>query len=410
MGLFSRHNTGIRYGALVDIGSGSVLSAIIKSDSSLSYPEIIWAKREYVPIRRTVSIQESAKHVMTSLMNALMLLDGEGRRVYQTVAGTQRLPDVQVTIAAPWSYTVTKDIAYNHANEFTLSSEIVEELLRTAETKVEEELREQERINQLGLTVVTRSVIGLVANGYTIEAADNQKITSLKVVQASAVAQDYLVKALDEAFEKLAPEATVKLYSFMLVFYTIVQQLETLSAEYCLVDITYEATELGVIRNGLLQYTTHTPFGSYSLARELAEIFSVPLEEAFGYLHHRDPLEYIRQAPADRLTEAKDLFAAYENKLTELFHETGDTLSIPKKIYIHGNLRTEPFFLARVSDAAKRATNSSHAVYPTSIELLNRFYPEDLRDAMRESALDTALLLSAQFFHTKDFRDRFAQR
>jgi hypothetical protein len=399
----------IRYGALIDIGSGSVLVAIIRSDATKRYPEVIWAKREYAPLRKSASLTDSAKHVMTSLVNALMLLDSEGRKAFLEKTGQTKLPETQVTIAAPWSYTISKNITYSHAEPFTVSRELIDELLRTAHQKVEEEIVQNEKVDQLGLSVITRSVIGLSANGYTQSTANNQRAKTLRVVEASAIAQDYLIHALEEAREKVLPETKLSLYSFILVYFDSIRQLFPETSEYCIVDITFEATELGVVRDGLLSYTTHTPFGSFSLARELSEILGVPLEEAFGYLHTDDPLALITLHSKEAQADAVTVFEKYQEKLVDLFHETGDSLAIPKKIFLHGNLRTENFFAKQISDAARKATNTSHAMYPVSKELVQRNYPAEIAEALTDSDLDTALLISAQFFHTEEQHRKFEQ-
>jgi hypothetical protein len=408
MGLF-KDDTKVRYGSLIDIGSGSVLVAIIKSDPANTYPEIIWNKREYVPLRQIASINESAKHVMTSLVNALMLLDSEGRRVFQEKTGHNKLPETQVTIAAPWSYTITKSIAYAHEEPFTLSDELIRELLRTAHKKIESDISENEKALQLGLSVISRSLIGLSANGYTIGKASDQKIRSLRVVEASAVAQDYLIEALHDATAKVLPDTKMSLYSFILIYFHLFRHLFKDSAEYCLVDITYEATEIGIVRDGVLNYTTHTPFGSFSLAREIAAILDIPLEEAFGYMHTEDPLTLLGQYSPGKIADVKEVFRQYEGRLSSLFHETGDTLAIPKKIFLHGNLESEAFFSKRVGEGARLATNASHAMYSASTELVKRKYPQELLAQFSSSAVDTALLISAQFFHTKSFHSQFEQ-
>ncbi len=405
--LFANPGSKVRYGVLVDIGSGSVLVAIIKSDPQLAYPQIIWVEREFVPLRHSESLTASAKHVMVSLMNALMRLDGEGMKALETLSKSRQVLEVQITIAAPWSYTVTKEISYSHSSDFTVSQKLVDELLRTANTKLSEEIASQEKIQQLGLSVVTKTTIGLLANGYEISEPADQTAKTLKVIQANVVAQDYLIKTVAESLEKIMPRATARLYSFMLVYYSVIRQLQPELTEYCLVDITYEATELGVIRNGILQHTTHTPFGVFSIARELANVLSVPLEEAFGYLHTPDPMAALEKYTAEKRSEVKEIFDSYEAKLVELFKETGDSLSIPKKIFIHGNLRNEEFFMKRIDDAAEKATRSDHATYPTSFELITKFYPEELSDRLRKSQQDTALLISAQFFHTPGQHTKF---
>lgn len=400
MGLFSLRKTKTRYGVMLDIGSGSVLCAIIASDQSKKHPEIIWSKREHSPLRKIDSLSDSAKSVMTSLMNALMALDGEGRKVFKEKTGQSKLPYIQVTIAAPWSYTATKIISYQHSEDFEVTESLVTELLRTAQQKVQEEMLENERIHELGLSIVARTTMQIVANGYPIIVTGKQKAQTLKVIQASAVAQDYLIDAIADAQDKMLPNTDLAQYSFMLPFYYTLRDLAEGVTEYCLVDITYEATEIGLIRDGVLNYCTHVPYGSFSLARDISEALSVPLEEAFGYLNTEDFENLFDKYTAEQKTKIKDIISKYQTKLSELFKETGDSLAIPKRIYLHSNLKTETFFNKQVIAAAKEATSMQHAAYNVTKELLTKNYTPEEIAAFGDSGQDTALLISAQFFHT----------
>lgn len=404
MGFLSSKGSAVRYGVIIDVGSGSVLMAIIKSDPAKAHPEIIWAKREYAPLRNSASLTDSAKNVMTSLVNVILAFESEGRKALEEVSGYKKLTEIQVTIAAPWSYTVTKNISYSHSEAFSLSAELIAELLRTSSQQVEKDIVENEQANKLGLSVVARSTIGLLANGYAILNTNNQTAKTLRVVEATAVAQDYMIKALNEACNKVLPGSILRLNSFILIYFFIVKSLYHETQEFCLVDITYEATELGVVRDGVLNYTTHTPFGSFSLARELAAILNVPLGEAFGYLQTADPLNLLSGKPAETLAEVKTLFTAYQKRLVDLFKETGDALSIPKKVYLHGDLQTEDFFSKQINEAAQIATNTSHAIYPVSKELLTKNYPAEMSKDLINGTMDSALLISAQFFHMRDLQ------
>ncbi len=405
MGLLSK-NKHQNYGVIIDIGSGSVLVAIVASDKSRTHPDIIWSKREYAPLKQISSISESAKSVMASLLNALMLLNSEGRKVFREKTGVNKLPEAQITIAAPWSYTVTKTITYKHEEPFTVSEDLVEELLRTAHTKINEELEVNERAHDLGLKIISRKVIALIANGYPIKIVTNQKAKTLQIIEANAIAQEYLFDAINDARDKILPDTNITLYSFILLFYYLMQEFSADINDYCLVDITFEATELGVIRNGALNYTTHTPYGSFSLAREIAAVLKVPLEEAFSYLKQEDPETFFSDYSTKQKSEINTIFTNYQDRLVALFKETGDSLSIPKKIFLHGNLYTEPFFKKHVAVAAKKATNGSHAIYTVSSDLVTKFYTkEDQILLLADQAEDTAMLISAQFFHLKQVED-----
>lgn len=409
MGFFSLKQSTVRYGVLVDIGSGSVLTAIVASDSTKQYPDIIWSKREYSPLRAASSITDSAKSVMTSLMNALMALDGEGRKVLLEQTGVRKIESVQVTIAAPWSYTATKTISYQNKEDFEVSDTLVDELLRTASQKVQEELLENEKVHSLGLRIIARTTMQLVGNGYPIRLTGKQKAQSLKVVQASAVAQEYLLDAIADAQDKMLSGTKLFQYSFMLPFYFVMNNLEQTSSEYCLVDITYEATELGVVRDGVLSYCTHTSSGAFTLARKITDILGIPLEEAYQLLSADDRETLLAAYTEAKKSAVEQVFIDYQAELTNLFKETGDSLAIPKHIYVHGNLFTEPFFNVQIQAAATAATKMTHATYNVTSELLTKKYPKELISKIKSGTEDTALLITAQFFHTAEYQDRFEQ-
>lgn len=409
MGFFESGKSDERTGVIIDIGSGSVLVAIIVSDINKPSPEVIWSKREHVPLRKVSSAAESRKSVMTSLMNALMALDGEGRKALYEAKRTRKIPFLQVAISAPWSYTTTKTIIYNSEEEFEVTDTLVSELLRTAAKKVEEEMLENEKVHDLGLDIVSKTTMQVVANDYPIIVTGKQKSLTLKVIEASSVAQESIVEAVRDGQSKILPKTELEQYSFMLPFYYVMRDLVNPVTEYCLVDVTYEATELGIVRDGVLSYCTHIPHGAFSIARELSDALKVPLEEAFGYLSSEDIQDFIEGASAAKKEAVQNIFASYQAMVSELFRETGDNLAIPSKIYMHCDLETEQFFNDMLVSAAKSTTRMQHVVFNVTSQLLTKHYTKEERAELQTVSRDTALLISAQFFHTREYHSKFEQ-
>ncbi|HMO78514.1 MAG TPA: hypothetical protein PKD95_04960, partial [Candidatus Paceibacterota bacterium] len=309
----------------------------------------------------------------------------------------------------PWSYTVTKTIAYQNEEEFMVSKSLVDELLRTAHLKVEEELQEKAKINDLGLEILVKSIMKIVANGYAINLTDKQRANDLKIIEASAVAQKRLIEAVKEIKNKVLPEASLKKYSFTLPYYYVINSLNPANSSYCLVDITYEATEIGIVREGVLTYCSHIAVGTMSLAREIAEILSVPIQETFGYLKSEGLDDYLKNCSANQQDKVNEIFAKYQDQLTTLFKETGDSLTVPKKIYLHSNLNTESFFNEQITKAANQSTKLAHATYNVTSELLTKMYPKEYVAKLTKGERDTGLLISAQFFHTVEYETKFDQ-
>lgn len=407
MSLFGEKKAKVRFGVIIDIGSGSVLTAIVRSDPKKKHPSIIWSHREHVPLRDVDTLEQCAKSVMTALVNSSMLLDSEGRKVLNEKYSSAKLTELQCSISAPWSYTVTKTINYTQTEPFTITKQLIEELGSTMSDELKSELKQDERLEALGLKIITKSMMNLSANGYMMTNPEGEKAKALSLSQANVVAQQYLIDAIRELQDKLFPRSKVSSISLILLMHTVTQELLNQANDMCLVDITYEATEIGVVRDKVLSYCTHIPFGSFSLAREISNVTGVPLPEAFGYLNNETPYSFLEFLTDDQKKNVMEVFEAYTERLSGLFKETGDALSIPKHISIHTNIKSESLFSDLVNNAALRNLRSEPVITPISKMIIDKTYKNQTAEADKVIPEDTTMLLSAQFFHTQGQRGNF---
>ncbi|MCA9365777.1 hypothetical protein KC723_02690 [Candidatus Kaiserbacteria bacterium] len=406
MGLFSKKPK-VRNGVVVDIGSGSVLVSIVRSDPNQSAPEIIWSKREFLPLKTSENIDQTANHVTGVFMKTMLYVEGEGRKVLQSVYPNEKLTDLQVAISAPWSYTITKTISYTDKKEFIITDEMINELVETAEEKTTNELHESEITNSLGLTVMNKITTNILANGYPTIKPDNQKATKVALSHISAVAQEILITTINETRNKIIPKVPSQLFSFMLVYFYVVRELYPAYTDYCLVDITNEATEMGVVRDGSLQYCTHIPTGVATLAKAIANKAGIPVEEVMSYFRNQESFLIALDKNSKLNKVYNEIIKKYEEDVMGLFMETGDALSIPKTIFIHTDALTETFFNEHIVKAGHLATKINHNVVNISQKVLTKYYSEKQIETIKKKNIDTALLLSANFFHNHKFGGNF---
>ncbi len=406
MSFFSLGKEDNSYAVLIDIGSASVLTAIIHSDSSMKHPVIIWSHREHVSLKNIESMGQNTKSVLTSLVNTSMLLDSEGRKKLTEYNISAKLTDIQCTVSAPWSYTVTKTINYKEDSPFLISKDLIKDLKRTIKKGIESDIKENEKLLQMGLKPVVSSIMDIVSNGYRVKDPFGNNATSLSLSRTTVVTQQYLIDAVDEIQEKIFSDIVSRKISFILTLFIMSKDVLHHVYDLCLVDVTYEATEIGIVRDGVLKYCTHIPFGSFSIAREISVITNVPLQEAFGYLHTDKPCEFIDNLPKLKKASIEKVFEAYITKLVKLFHETGDSLSIPKRISLHTDLNTESIFLDLIEKAVKRSIKTNPNITLISKEIIREFY-EQTKKKTDINYSDTALLCSAQFFHNQKDNSKF---
>jgi len=399
MSFFSQRSSADTYGAIVDIGSGSVLVAIVHSHQKNSHPNILWSHREHVPLRDIASLKQASKSVITALISAALELDTTGRKVLAAHHPGARISQIQSSISAPWSYTVTKTINYTQEKPFTITQTLVQELIKTAEQKILNDLSQNEMLDKNGLLPITTITLDTLSNGYRVRRPENEKASEFSISRANVVAQAPIIKTLNDTGEKIFTDLEHKQLSFMLIAFFVLRDLLPQVHEIAIVDITYEATELGIVRDSTLQHCTHTPFGVFSLAREIAAAVSIPLSEAFGHLHSPEPFSFLETVSKTKKKEVDEIFEAYIDSIASLFKETGDELSIPKTIALHVDLNSEPLFLSLIEKAAKRCTKSTPIVTLVTKEIFKQTFDEKTTKDFFTHSSDTALLLSALFFH-----------
>lgn len=409
MSFFKFGQSESRIGLLMEIGSASVLTAFVRSDLSKNHPEIIWSKREYVPLKREYTCDDLNKSVLTALFNSLLNLDGEGRKALKEHTGAYTVDSIQVSYSAPFAHTITKTITYKKDTAFELSSDLISELLRQAEQEMNNEIKLKEANLHNQLHTVSRFVISTEGNGYVIKKPQNQMIQEIILREGSSVVNKKFVDSIADFRQKFQPKSRIQQYSFMTLFYLVIRELESRDTDYCLVNVTFEATELAIVRDGGLRYTTHVQCGLYTLARKFAEILNISSDEAYGYFAREDFREATTGYSEEKQTAIDQVILEYKEQLSALFAETGDSLTIPKRIYIHSNLYTENFINKMVAESASQRDQTKHAVYNVTTELLQKYYTEEEKEALGKGHNDTGLLISAQFFHNPTYQDQFEQ-
>lgn len=348
-------------------------------------------------LKESDTLETAAKNITTSLLNVFLTLGSEGIKALTEHEKGASLDTLQIAISAPWSYTVTKTVSCIQDEPFTITKDIVDDLIASAKKQALETIDEDDLMHILGLEVITEATINISANNYNTPKPYGAEVTSIQISHTSAISQKHLLDAIREAKEKVLPKTSLEILSFMLIYYSIVKKLAPNTSEICLVDVTSEATEIGIVRDGILRYVTHAPFGINTIARDISALCKIPLKEALGYIRGEINLEKTLKSTVQE--ELAFILTTYEEKLAELFSRTGDTLAIPRPLFIHTDSRTEKFFSEHLKNAAHFVTKGEHGIHLVTQKLLN--------DTVID---DTALLLSAHFFHKQDECIRFIKK
>lgn len=387
MSLFKQKSPANRCGAIVDVGSGSVGVAIVVLNSESGKLHTVWTQREHIQMGTDVNPKALLKKINVTIVNVLLELGSNGVKALSQFDPSLTISSVQTTICAPWSYTVTKTIHYNRDSSFVITKDLLSQLVETAKKQIQEELPNKKAIENLGLRIITDVTVQTKLNGYTINNPVGKKCKYVSLANISTVAREDILLVIEESLDKIFPKITVNHFSFMLIYYAVLEQLHPDTTEICLVDVTNEATEIGFVRKNVLTYTTNIPYGTFSLSREIAQACKIPSEEAYSIL--KDGLDNAKNVYGiNKFTLINNIVDTYIDNLANQFSSTNDGLSISNTLFLHTSKNTEEFFANCLKKAAHKATNSQHVIHLCTSELLGE-----------NDIVDSSLILSAKYFH-----------
>ena len=373
----------------VDIGSSSVGVAVVCLHAD-DTPEIIWEHREYNLIRSDASPAAQTKQIKTTLINAFLELSQIGMAALRNSGHSTDITEVQALISAPWSYTITKTINLKDEHPFTVTEDTLSELVESARKQSKLTFATNKLAAELGLVITHGDVINVAVNEYSVTDPTDQKGRTLSLSYLETAISEHIIETLEDTVNKFFPKAKQSNYSFMYAFYLTLKHMHPNTSEICLIDVTGEATEIGIVRDNTLKHTSFVSAGTYTIARDLAEACSIPKEEAYSYMKD-SPDEIVERLPKRSSDKVQEVLNSYQEHLADLFSRTGDILTIPKTIFLHTDVRTEEFFINQITRAAHAATGVTHTIHPFTTKVLDH-----------AESNDSAVLVAVNFLAKKE--------
>ena len=399
--MFDHKRGNLEYGALLDIGSGSVTVSVVASVLSQNKLDCIWSHQERLRLRESKRDADGqTKHILAALVNAMLALGQTGVATVRQYDHRATIATLQCSVAAPWSYTISKSAQLTKDEPFTLTKQLLRELIQATEAKIYDELHENEITASLELKLVNRSVAQLLVNDYPVDVINGQKALGLEIKMLSVVLQEYLQAAIVKNQETILPSSVPKIYSYMNMLYYVLQHTRPEMREYCLVNLTFEATEIGIVRDGMLTFSTHESYGIANYVYDLAQAIGTEPVEVLGWFESDLWHEQLKELSKSKQETCQQITKDYQQLLTGLFEQTGDDFTIPKTIYVHAVTKLFAPFSGIIYTASEQASNFKHIVHNVDEEILQSL-PEDCE---LQAGVN---LISALFFHIHGHDTRF---
>lgn len=383
---WGKKHTEAQYGALVDISSGSIGIAILLSDPQKALPQIVYVER--LPFRQTAhhTIRDilDTRRVREALLSASLTLSSDGMAVLQRSDEHARISKIFVTCSAPWAQTIARNAQYNTDTNFKVTKSIISDLV----TSVEQDVLTHSTNSQdeeIPYRIVERATVDITLNEYAVTRPFGLIGKSLTLSHVMGLIPQDLLSAIEEVHEKVFPQAIVQAHTSMLVAYCVLQDIFPNTHTACVIDVTGESTEFGLIEKNLLIANSYVPSGINTILRATAKSHGIPLADL-----ERQLSEYTPEVCNDS-TPLGSALVAYRTDVVNEIKRIQEHRSFPKEIILIVSPQFQESFTRIITDAFGEIRDENH-----SIALLPDITTSSLMPA--ESS-DPYIALSARFFH-----------
>ena len=251
--------------------------------------------------------------------------------------------------------------------------------------------------------VIEKSIVHTKINGYSVVDIMNKRTRSLEAyVYVSAIS-----KLVDDAVMGVISKNThlgredVMIHSFPLVLFSSIRDFSSSDANFLIINISSEVTDIVLVRDQIIESTTSFSFGKNTIIRELSKQFKVSLEIAESqlsmYLSEKTDAS-VSNSMQNILVELEKEWSTH---LTSALLVVSPNSNYPKKTFLFVKKNISPIFLKLLESGSE----GSIPTFRKNIQIIeiDESIFKDEYEAVAKIQVDIALIALA-VFHNKLFQ------
>ena len=383
-----RKNNDEVFGAVIDISSGSVGVAVVESNHTKKLPTVIFAHRV---LMRSGGLERKADDQMRQMREALfsasLVLSREGLQALARHNKHARITKILVSCSAPWSYTISRTVEYQNDTDVKISRTLVDDLVESAEEEIEMHVENAPIPQELGFQIVERATVDIRINDYPVHHPFGLKGQLVSLSHITGLVPKDVTKAIIDVQEKILPHTELRAHTLLLIVFCVLRDLIPNQSSYCIVNITSEATEFGIVSDDTLIASMHVPYGSGNLYRDIMKATGRTEADVTSLiLSHQD-----RSLTQKAHDEVDTYFERYTSNLGKSFTEFFFNKSMPQSLVIIAEPYMTPLYKLEFDKMLKSATSTTIPVHVID--------PEIIEQIMYDNVSDAYISLLCRFFH-----------
>lgn len=341
----------------------SIQSSIVRSSLVLSEtgrpPIILFNHNHIIKFREKLDesflINSTDKAVKEALNNALSALYGMSRADSRV---PRHIEDIHFVLSSPWIASYARSLHQSFGRNLVVTRKGIFNLINKERAKVD--------VMKDNYEIVEEKVFDVKLNGYSVPEWEGKAANELDVAFASSVADRNIIRQFKSLCDGNAYRNSVNFHSSLLLYYIAIKSVFPEKANYALIHIHGELTDILIIRNHLCVYFGSFAWGINTVIRTIGKYLEVSEAMADSYLS----LFVGKKMETEEHKNAEEVLAKISDEWIKGLLDSVEKHSyegkIPEEVYVISRIH-EDFF---VKSYKSRFDNAS--VAPMDREILSK--------------------------------------
>ena len=386
MFLFGNDDDAVSYGVLIDVSSGSVGIAIAESNPESPAPSILYSERISMRItKHGAEESENIRRIKETLFSASLTLSQDGIKTLHEHNPKARLSKMYVTCSTPWSYTTARNVYYEEDENFRVTDEIIDDLVKGAESEMLSEATDADHIKGDVFEIVERATVDYTINDYAIE--NPRKLTgkTFGLTHIGGLVPSEIFDSIEEIHTKFFPQTELKVHTYMFAMYCVLRDLFPTYPSLFIIDVTAETTEYALVEDSILIENTFTASGSSSFIRDTMTETGQPASDIQTLMSTESGTTHL---DSSKITQSID---AYKKQISEMILKLQEKKIVPNTVVVTSQMPYEYFFASIILDCLETLFENKPKVLDLKQEIQ--------KISSFGSEIDVYLMILTQFFH-----------
>lgn len=242
---------------VIDIQSDAVEGTLVNFTSPTAEPEMLYSTVAHISKKNQSNGDYLTKMMLKSVEDLCFHIVKEGAKVTR-----EPIQSIHYILSSPWVISQSKTVALDYERETEVNESTIKGI-------IDADRKELVKKYESDMIFIEQKIFSVELNGYAVENYKGKRVKSLRVSFAFTLSSDKLIQKIHTAVSKSLHIKKEYYHSAILLQYLSSRAFTAESADFTVLHVHGELTDVVIVKKGFSAYMASFPFGISTLIRKV---------------------------------------------------------------------------------------------------------------------------------------------